>query len=73
MLTFDDLITDIRSIQEAIELVEVKGRTNRENLDFAYDKCCKLLSMITQTVQELQHNQNGSKNQLDEGNLSEKG
>lgn len=73
MLTFDELINEITDIQEAIELVEIKGHTNRENLDFAYNKCCKLLSLISQTVQELQSNQNGSKNQLEEGNLSEKG
>ena len=73
MLTFDELMTEIKSIQDAIESVEVKGHNNREYLEVAYSKCNALLSLIAQTVQELQQNQNGSKQQFEEGNLSEKG
>ena len=63
MPTLNDLITEIKAIQDAIELVEVKGYANREYLNFAYSKCANLISVLKKTIEQLESNQNGSVNE----------
>lgn len=72
MLTLDGLIIELEAIRNFLDQVEVKGQANRAALSLCYDKCSNLIADITAIINEAK-NQNGSANQGEEVNISEKG
>lgn len=64
MLTLGDIINELNEVKKLIDSVEVKGYENMHLMMVAYERCSALVTVITQTVQELQ---NAGNNQSTEG------
>lgn len=63
METLLDFGQEILKIREAIDSIEVKGKTNASYLVYAYDKCNEIIQAINQIVEKqsrLSERQNGT-------------
>ena len=62
MTTLPELINEIAAVREAIDMIEIKGQQNRMLINFAYEKCTKLIEALNSAMKEIQaqENQNGS-------------
>ena len=60
MLTLGDIINEITKIQNAIDGIEVKRHENRQLLEFAYERCGRLIASINQAATEIQNGGNST-------------
>ena len=60
MLTLGDIINEITKIRNAIDGIEVKHHENRQLLEFAYERCDKLIASINQAATEIQNGGNST-------------
>lgn len=58
MLTIDNIIQEFETIYNALEQVEVKGKSNRDRLSFVQDRCRYVQNELSKALQEIQNEGN---------------
>lgn len=66
MNTLMDLGQEVLKIRECIDMIEIKGKTNRDLISYAYNKCTDIIRAINEIAAEIQ---NGVNESAEEGDV----
>lgn len=51
MMTPNDIISELKNIKEALNMLEIRGEQNANNLLFACQKCDKLIRSLGEIIE----------------------